>query len=96
MIVLGVLFNEQVAKVTKNKKIIVLGTYSTGTLQKYLKMKKKYSFRYFSNGYVAKVPKNQKMLVLGTFQTDTLLKYLKMKKKCQFQVLFQLVHCKST
>ena len=33
-----VLFNKYVAKVTK--KNIVLGTFPTGTLQKYLKMKK--------------------------------------------------------
>ena len=43
-----------------------------GTLDKYLKIKKNKSFRYFSNGYVGKVPKNGKIKVFGTFPIDTL------------------------
>ena len=51
-----------------------------GTLEKYLKMEKKKSFRNFSNGCVRKVPRNGKIKVLGTFPIGTLEKYLKMEK----------------
>ena len=58
----------------------VLGTFSIGTLGKYLKIKKNESFRYFSHGYVWKVPKIRKMKVFGAFPIGTLEKFLKMEK----------------
>ena len=48
----------------------VLGTFTMMTLEKYLKIKKNVSFRYFSNGCVGKVFKIGKMKFLGTFHEN--------------------------
>ena len=49
----------------------VLGTFTIGTLEKYLKIKNE-SFKYFSKGTLGKYLKIKKMKVLGTFLIGTL------------------------